>query len=134
MLVICQQGGEAKLRALGLPPNIHVEHYNNIAGLDRYKDVRLLILAGRILPEPDKLETLAGALTGVEPKRANVNPKTGGQWYDAVERGIRTRPSRPCAGSSAKPSLFRRWVVCVASTEQPRTLFRSTSSRMSLCP
>jgi hypothetical protein len=87
-VVICQQRGEAKLKALGLPETIHVEHYNDVSGIDRYKAARLLILAGRILPEPDKLESLAGALTGVAPQHANTQ-KNGGRWYDTTPAGIR---------------------------------------------
>ena len=54
--MICQKGGEDLLKSLGMPPsrsNIHLEHFNNTAGPDRYKDVRLLILVGRTLPDID---------------------------------------------------------------------------------
>ena len=85
-LVICQQNFEAWLKGAELPENVHVEHFNNVAGLDRYKDVRLLITIGRTLPGPEVVEALAGALTGVEPPR--VEPREGGRrWYKQEVRG-----------------------------------------------
>jgi hypothetical protein len=49
-LVICQMDYEKWLTGSKLPDNITVEHFNAIAGLDDYKDVRLLILTGRVIP------------------------------------------------------------------------------------
>jgi putative DNA primase/helicase len=83
-LVICQMDYEDWLKDSGLPENITVEHYNNVAGLDDYKDVRLLILIGRVIPGPEAVETYAGVLTGEEPKKL-----PHGSWYRKVRRGIR---------------------------------------------
>jgi len=82
MLVICQKRTEEWFKKAGLPDGIMVEHYNNISGLDRYKDVRRLILIGRTIPSPVTVEAYAGALTGAEPLKM-VN------WYEPVTRGIR---------------------------------------------
>jgi hypothetical protein len=75
---------EKWLKDSGLPKSITVEHFNNIAGLDDYKDVRLLILIGRVIPGPEVVETYAGVLTGEEPKK--LPHRT---WYKKVRRGIR---------------------------------------------
>ena len=63
-LVICQQKVEEYLRQCGLPANITLAHYNNIAGLDDFKEVRLKILIGRTAPGPQAMEALAAALSG----------------------------------------------------------------------
>jgi hypothetical protein len=84
MLVICQKQAEEWLKTTGLPVGITVEHYNNISGIDRYKDVRSLILIGRTIPSPVVVEAYAGALTGTEPIKA----ATTGNWYGRVLRGI----------------------------------------------
>jgi putative DNA primase/helicase len=85
MLVICQKQAEEWLKNSELPVGITVEHYNNISGIDRYKDVRSLILIGRTIPSPTVVEAYAGAITGAEPVKA----ATTGNWYDRVTRGIR---------------------------------------------
>jgi hypothetical protein len=73
-----------------LPEGIALEHYNNISGLDRYKDVAGLMLVGRIQPSPDDIEAYAGALTGVEPiKMPAAAPGQPRQWYRPIERAIR---------------------------------------------
>jgi hypothetical protein len=84
-LVICQQKYEEWLKTSSLPAGIAVEHFNNIEGLDRFKDVRLLILIGRTIPRPEAVETYAGALTGVQPVKANNGTM---DWYERVVRGI----------------------------------------------
>ncbi len=121
-LVICQMEAEAKLNALGLPGSVHVAHYNNIAGLDRYKNVRLLILAGRTLPEPEALERSAGAITGVEPVTKAGLKANGRPWYDRIERGIRLRDGSGRGVPSDKhPDLLVesiRWQVCEAGMVQ----------------
>ena len=87
-LVIVQQKFEDYLKSAGLPDNIKIAHYNDVAGLDHYKDVRLLILVGRTAPGPQAMETLAGALSGAQPARAKPNTK-GFTWYEQTKRGIR---------------------------------------------
>jgi hypothetical protein len=85
MLVICQMDAEEWLKQAGLPDGIKVEHFNNISGLDRYKNVSSLILIGRTIPSPTVVEAYAGALTGAEPIKAAET----GNWYGRVTRGIR---------------------------------------------
>ena len=85
-LVVCQKEVEKKLHQLGLPDGVHVEHFGNITGIDRYGDVRLLLVIGRTLPGPKELKIDAGALSGFAPIPASKNPKSGGTWYDRVRR------------------------------------------------
>jgi putative DNA primase/helicase len=87
-LVVCQLEYDTWLKASGLPESIAVEHFNNVEGIDRYKDVRLLIAVGRTATGPEAVEALASALTGVEPKRATARPNGPHRWYDQVMHGI----------------------------------------------
>src|SRR5262249_47029448 len=122
MLVICQKAvvesdkGAKDRLAKDMPASIHFEWFNNVAGLDEYKDVRLLMTIGRTLPTPFEVEATAGLLSGVRPVQASVQPN-GGTWFDRVLRGIRLRDSatfgptniptrwpRLVAGRSARPS------------------------------
>jgi hypothetical protein len=74
-----------------LPDGIALEHYNNISGLDRYKDVAGEMLIGRIIPSPVDVEAYVGALTGAEPaiKILPAKPGKPRPWYEPVERSIR---------------------------------------------
>ena len=85
-LVICQQNYQEWLAGSDLPDNIRVEHFNAIAGLDQYKDVRLLISIGRTLPGPEAVENMAAALTGKEPARV-MGQDNGRRWYVPQMRG-----------------------------------------------
>jgi putative DNA primase/helicase len=89
-LVICQQKVEDWLREHGVPKDTKIAHYNDIAGLDDFKDVRLLLLIGRTAPGPRAMESLAGALTGALPTIVPDEPK-GFTWYPPVKRGIALR-------------------------------------------
>jgi hypothetical protein len=91
-LVICQQKVEEWLRGR-LPGAIELAHYNDIAGLDEFKWVRLLILIGRTAPGPRAMEALAGALSGAQPTLAADGPN-GFAWYDRIKQGIRLRDDR----------------------------------------
>jgi hypothetical protein len=88
-LVICQMKVEKWLEGK-LPDGIALAHYNAIAGLDQYKDVRLLILVGRPQPGPDAVETIAGMLSGSMPVTV-TGDSNGFNWYDQVRRGIRLK-------------------------------------------
>jgi hypothetical protein len=92
-LVICQQKVEAALRQYRLPASITLTHYNNIAGLDDFKTVRLAMLIGRTAPGPRAMETLAATLSGRQPIEA-TDERGGFVWYERVMRGIRLRDGR----------------------------------------
>ena len=89
-LVICQEKVETWLKTSGLPNNINIEHFNNITGIDDYRDVPLLLLIGRTAPGPQAMEALSAALTGKCPTPATARGN-GFRWYDEVKRGIRLR-------------------------------------------
>src|SRR5262249_33536690 len=89
-LVICQQKVEEWLKQSGLPGDIELRHYNDVTGLDDYRDVRLMLLIGRTAPGPAAMEALAAALTGKCPVPVTTG-NNGFRWYDQVQRGIRLR-------------------------------------------
>ncbi len=86
-LVIAQKAHALRLREV-LPKGISVEWLNNIAGNDKYGDVRLLIMVGRTMPRPEQVEAIAGALTGVMPQAARIG-KDGKPTYNRVIAAIR---------------------------------------------
>jgi hypothetical protein len=88
-LVICQQKVDDWLRPR-LPKKIDIRHYNDVTGLDDYRDVRLMLLIGRTAPGPATTETITAALTGKCPVLASPNGN-GFRWFDQVQRGIRLR-------------------------------------------
>jgi hypothetical protein len=88
-LVICQMKVQRWLEGK-LPDGISLAHYNAIAGLDQFKDVRLLILIGRPQPGPDAVETIAGMLSGSMPETV-TDGSNGFNWYSQVRRGIRQK-------------------------------------------
>jgi putative DNA primase/helicase len=112
MLVVCQKKVEEWLREAGLPDGIAIEHFNNISGIDRYKDVRTLILIGRTIPGPQAVEAFAGALTGAAP----IEAATTGNWYDRVVRGIRladgTGVAVECDEYPDPLAEAVRWQIC----------------------
>jgi hypothetical protein len=109
MLVVCQQKYERWLRD-NLPKEIvearrskgelsreskviAIEHFNNVSGLDRYKNVSSILLIGRIQPSPQSVEAYAGALTGSEPA-VKIPPPAPGMphnWFKQVPRAIRMK-------------------------------------------
>lgn len=88
-LVVCQKRLEDWLRGT-LPTNISIAHFNNISGLDAHKNVRLLFVVGRTMPNIIDVEAMAGALTGIAPVKTK-QPEKGPRWYDKVVRGIRRK-------------------------------------------
>ncbi len=92
-LVICQMKVDEWLACCGLPQGITVEHYNDVSGIDDYRDVRLLVLVGRTAPGPGAIETMAAALSGAQPVACS---SADGRfaWYPRVKRGIRLADGR----------------------------------------
>lgn len=87
-LVILQKEAAEWLRGTKLPDEITVAHYGAVAGLDRFRNVGLLIAIGRTLPSVTEAETCAGAVTGLDPVRTET-PAKGARWYDKARLGIR---------------------------------------------
>jgi putative DNA primase/helicase len=120
-LVICQEKVEEWMKGK-LPRDVVVEHFNNIAGLDEFKDVRLLILIGRTAPGPAAPEALAAALSGRQPQTIAPNPK-GYDWYPQIKRGIRLVNGKGVAVDRCDqhPDPFVesiRWLICEAELVQ----------------
>jgi hypothetical protein len=114
-LVVAQMKVQEWLETTTLPGNIALAHYNDITGLDHYKDVRLLLLIGRVAPGPQAMEALAAALTGKLPTPATTRGN-GFQWYDEVRRGVRLRGGTGVAtwgDQHPDPEVEAiRWLVC----------------------
>jgi hypothetical protein len=88
-VVICQKKVHEWLKPT-LPNSIALEHFNNVTGIDDYRDVRLMLLIGRTAPGPQAMEALTAALTGKPPVPATTG-SNGFHWYETVQRGIRLR-------------------------------------------
>ena len=96
-LVVCQMKVEAELKKRGLPDGITVAHYNDIAGIDDWRDVRLLILVGRTAPGPDKMEEIAGALSGARPMKSRPTASPGTERSSAASGCLMAAASAPGA-------------------------------------
>jgi len=113
VLVVGQKAAIAALRAKGLPGNVDAIHFNGLSGLDRWGEVRCLIVLGRTLPAPMTVERSAMALTGRMPLQ---NREDAGWWYPLTERYLRMASGR------AMPLLSEfhtdpvaeaiRWCIC----------------------
>ena len=119
-LVICQQKVERWLKDK-LPAVIAIAHFNAISGLDAFKDVRLLVIVGRTIPNPNKVEAIAATLSGGMPKSAEADAN-GFHWYDRVKRVIRLRDGtgRATYGDQHPDELCEsiRWLICEAELIQ----------------
>jgi putative DNA primase/helicase len=108
-LVICQEKFEQWLK---LPDDIEVKHFNDVSGLDVYRDIGLLVIVGRTAPGPRAMEAQAAALSGRQPRLVNGE---GFVWYHPVKRGIRLLDSRgvETTGDQHPDDLVEsvRWLV-----------------------
>jgi putative DNA primase/helicase len=79
-LIVMQKAAEEKIRGWyqntrrTFPPFVELRHHNALAGIDRYRNVRGIIVIGRTLPPPKEVERIAGVLTGFAVERC-------GDWY-----------------------------------------------------
>jgi putative DNA primase/helicase len=96
VLVITQLELETALIAGGLPANVSVRHFNDIAGENTWKDVALVIVIGRTEPAPSAVERTARALFGAEVQEIPVD-HNGAIRYPRTTRGIRMRTGRGVA-------------------------------------
>lgn len=87
-LVVAQKAMADWLREAGMPTTINIAHFNAIAGLDGFKDVGLLIVIGRTMPDVFEVETISGALIGLEPMRTAM-PAKGARFHDRVPLALR---------------------------------------------
>ena len=119
-LVICQQKAERWLNDK-LPKTISIAHFNAISGLDAFKHVRLLIIAGRTIPNPLAVETIAATLSGAMPEGTEPD-RNGFHWYDRAKRAIRLRDGtgRATYGDQHPDDFCEsvRKLICEAELEQ----------------
>jgi putative DNA primase/helicase len=137
-LVVAQMKVRQWLESTALPKNIVCQHYNNLTGLDCYKDIGLLLLVGRTQPGPMGVEALSAALTGRCP-----TPATAGngnfRWYNEVRRGITLRDGSGIASwNDEHPDVDAeaiRQLVCEAELTQAfgraRAINRTTATPLS---
>jgi putative DNA primase/helicase len=57
-----------------IPPFVELAHHNSLAGIDRYRKVRGIVVIGRTVPPPKELERIAGILTALAVEAC-------GDWY-----------------------------------------------------
>lgn len=98
-LVITYKAVEAAFADI---PGVETAHFNAIAGLDRFRDVDLILIIGRPLPSENDLHRLSAALFGHVP--------VGG--YEPVLRGVRMRDGssrtiRTVAHADELPEVIR---------------------------
>jgi putative DNA primase/helicase len=87
-LVVVQKDIEDQIRAkYHIPDFIMLAHHNNIAGIDRWRNVDGVIVVGRTQPKPSAVEHIAGALTGeyIPP----IDIEDG--WYPSSTETVRAK-------------------------------------------
>ena len=86
MLVVTYKACEAAFEGI---PGVETGHFNAIAGLDAYRDVRLLVVVGRPLPSDSALAPLAGALFRHLPEGGYGRELRGVRMRDGSSRAVR---------------------------------------------
>ena len=71
-------------------PGVAVAHFNAIAGLDQYRDVRLLVVVGRPLPPALAVRDLSAGYFGSWPADRYVRAKKGVRMRDGSVRAVST--------------------------------------------
>ena len=88
VLVVTYKACEAAFEDI---PGVETGHFNAIAGLDVYRDVRLLVVVGRPLPSDAALAPLAGALFRHLPAGGYTTELRGVRMRDGSSRAVRVR-------------------------------------------
>ena len=70
-----------------LPPGVRSVHFNALSGLDRFKDVGLIISIGRTMPAPRDVENRAELIRG------DAGPRVVG-WYEKAPTALTMRDGR----------------------------------------
>ena len=103
-LIIAQMDVIGALKKHDLPDQFETAHFNALAGLDQWKDVRGVIIIGRPLPSPDVVELMAEVRTGEPIQRLREISDGKGRmrlpWYPLREGGLNLR------GSGAGPAVY----------------------------
>ena len=114
VLVVAQLAVEKTLTELG--SNAMTAHHNAVAGLDRWRDVRALMVIGRTAPGPLDVERAAMALTGHAV--ASVGKAA---WYPQVIVARETRGDNLTAVADRHPDPIAeaiRWQICEGEVMQ----------------
>jgi putative DNA primase/helicase len=110
--------------------NIAVMHFGNLTGIDEHKYCRLEIVVGRPLPQPRKVEALAGTLSGQQPgsvrdlalNRPDPDILTRRFWYERDEHYIRLPDDEEyevkCERHPDEFTEMLRWLICEAELIQ----------------
>lgn len=85
VLVVTYQAIEAAFQGI---PNVETAHFNAVAGLDCYKDVRLLIEVGRPLPPSAEAEMLAQVYLGTVAQSGYARTRAGIHMRSGMIRGL----------------------------------------------
>jgi hypothetical protein len=120
VLVLCQMDLERQLRDQGLPDHVQTGHFNNLRGIDKYKDVECLIVIGRSQPPPDQAEIRSEVLFDRVPVRGRDWTET---YYPKREVGISVRGQfgRIAVEAEYHPdpdAEIVRWSICEAELIQ----------------
>ena len=91
MLVVTYKACEAAFERIA---GVETAHFNAVAGLDAYRDVRLLVVVGRPLPSDAALAPLAGALFRHLPAGGYGSALRGVRMRDGSSRAVRVRAHR----------------------------------------
>jgi len=98
VLVATYKATRELLEAGALPNNVEVAHFGNITGIDRWKGVRGLIVAGSAMVGVDDVECLAELIKGVPLEALD---HAYGNWFAVEKVGGRRR------GEAGGPGLTR---------------------------
>jgi putative DNA primase/helicase len=110
--------------------NVAVMHFGNLTGIDEHKHCRLEIVVGRPLPQPWKVEALAGILSGQQPgsvrdlalNRPDEDILTQRFWYERDEHYIHLPEDEErevkCERHTDEFTEQLRWLICEAELIQ----------------
>lgn len=94
VLVVAQKAVKEALVALGLPAHVETAHFKAIRGLDRWKDVDLLIVVGRTEAPPQAVELRAEVIF-----QEDINALPEGAYYPRRAVGLTVAGSEAQAPS-----------------------------------
>ena len=105
----------------GRIPGVDVAHFGAIEGIDRWRDVDVVVIIGLPLPRPEDIERMAAAVTG--------RPVIAGPMVQQHVTILAGRLARQIM-ARAKPHAFLRGSHCstaVGANQRPTTRTRSAA-------
>ena len=100
VLVICQLPVRKKLEEFGLPDNVALEHFNNIRGIDVYRDIPCGVFVGRPEPKDTVSEAMTEALFFDNPSVIGITRMSAWRAKHGRERFRRERRVRMADGTT----------------------------------